>query len=112
MPPSVAWTWHSHEDRAEGIDGEVSLSWADLGVVVVVGVWGLYSLLTSSPQALAASPQAPGSPEDSEGPSLISLPSLPQGGKRGLGQPSLGLTPGTSTSLALLPFLEGCPKWN
>ncbi|XP_077006090.1 KICSTOR complex protein SZT2 isoform X2 [Tamandua tetradactyla] len=46
VPPSVAWTWHSREDRTEGIEGEV----------------------------LTTSPQAPGSPEDSEGPLLISLP--------------------------------------
>ncbi|XP_037683406.1 KICSTOR complex protein SZT2 isoform X4 [Choloepus didactylus] len=44
--PLAAWTWHSHEDRAEGIEGEV----------------------------LTASLQAPGSPEDSEVPPLISLP--------------------------------------
>lgn len=31
-PPSAAWAWHSHEDRAEGIEGEVSLSWDDLGM--------------------------------------------------------------------------------
>ncbi|XP_044093951.1 KICSTOR complex protein SZT2 isoform X2 [Neovison vison] len=45
-PPSAAWAWHSHEDRAEGIEGE----------------------------ALTASPQAPGSPEGSEGTPLLSLP--------------------------------------
>ncbi|XP_047581362.1 KICSTOR complex protein SZT2 isoform X2 [Lutra lutra] len=45
-PPSAAWAWHSHEDRAEGIEGE----------------------------ALTASPQAPGSPEGSEGAPLLSLP--------------------------------------
>ncbi|ELW62137.1 Protein SZT2 [Tupaia chinensis] len=54
-PRSAAWAWHSHEDKAEGIEGE----------------------------ALTASPQAPGSPEDSEGTPLISLPSLPQGGYDG-----------------------------
>ncbi|XP_012377406.2 KICSTOR complex protein SZT2 isoform X2 [Dasypus novemcinctus] len=45
-PPSAAWTWHSHEDRTEGFEGDV----------------------------LTTSPQAPDSPEDSEGPLLISLP--------------------------------------
>ncbi|XP_066232164.1 KICSTOR complex protein SZT2 isoform X4 [Saccopteryx leptura] len=64
VPPSAAWAWHSPEDKAEGIDGE----------------------------ALTASPQAPGSPEDSEGPSLISLPSLPQGGNQ----------PGPSRGLSLM----------
>lgn len=112
MPPSAAWAWHSHEDKAEGTEGEVSLSWADLGMAGwLAGVWGLYSILTSS-QALTVSPQAPGSPEDSEGPSLISLPSLPQGGKKRLGQQSLGPGPGTYTSLDLLPFLKRGPKWN
>ncbi|KAM5266600.1 KICSTOR complex protein SZT2 isoform 4-T4 [Hipposideros larvatus] len=62
VPPSAAWAWHSHEDRAEAIEGE----------------------------ALIASPQAPGSPEDSEGPSLVSLPSLPQGGSQPV--PSRGLS--------------------
>ncbi|KAI5139765.1 KICSTOR complex protein SZT2 isoform X1 [Manis pentadactyla] len=51
-PPSAAWAWHSHEDRAEGVEEE----------------------------ALPTSPQVPGSPEESEGPHLISVPSLPQGG--------------------------------
>lgn len=112
VPPSAAWAWHGHEDRAEAIEGEVSLSWEDLEMAgVVVDVWGLYSVVTSSLQALTASPQAPGSPEDSEGPSLISLPSLPPRGKRGLGRQGLGPRPGTCTSLALLPFLEGGPKW-
>nr|XP_019606636.1 PREDICTED: protein SZT2 isoform X3 [Rhinolophus sinicus] len=64
VPPSAAWAWHSHEDRAEAIEGE----------------------------ALTASPQAPGSPEDSEGPSLISLPSLPPGGSQ----------PGPSRGLSLM----------
>ncbi|XP_049734986.1 KICSTOR complex protein SZT2 isoform X3 [Elephas maximus indicus] len=63
-PPPTAWAWHSHEDRAEGIEGE----------------------------ALTASPQAPGSPEDSEGPPLISLSSLPQGGSQ----------PGPSRGLSLM----------
>ncbi|XP_075411097.1 KICSTOR complex protein SZT2 isoform X3 [Tenrec ecaudatus] len=53
-PPPAAWAWHSHEDRAEGVEQE----------------------------ALTASPQAPGSPEDSEGPPLGGLPSLPQGGNQ------------------------------
>ncbi|KAB1268744.1 KICSTOR complex protein SZT2 [Camelus dromedarius] len=61
-PPSAAWAWHSHEERAEGVEGE----------------------------ALTASPQAPGSPEDAEGPLLISLPSLPQGGSQP--GPSQGLS--------------------
>ncbi|XP_036088709.1 KICSTOR complex protein SZT2 isoform X2 [Rousettus aegyptiacus] len=64
VPPSAAWAWHSHEDRTEGIEGE----------------------------ALTASPQGPGSPEDSEGPSLITLPSLPQGGSH----------PGPSRGLSLM----------
>ncbi|XP_045714431.1 KICSTOR complex protein SZT2 isoform X1 [Phyllostomus hastatus] len=63
-PSSVAWAWHNHEDKAEGIEGE----------------------------ALTASPRGPGSPEDSEGPSLISLPSLPQGGSQ----------PGPSRGLSLM----------
>uniref|UniRef100_H0XD15 SZT2 subunit of KICSTOR complex n=1 Tax=Otolemur garnettii TaxID=30611 RepID=H0XD15_OTOGA len=63
-PSSAAWAWHSHEDRAEGIEGE----------------------------ALTASPQAPGSLEDSEGTTLISLPSLPQGGSQ----------PGPSQGLSLM----------
>ncbi|MBV97215.1 Protein SZT2, partial [Eschrichtius robustus] len=63
-PPSAAWAWHSQEDRAEGVEGE----------------------------ALTASPQAPGSPEDSEGPLLISLPSLPQRGSQ----------PGPSRGLSLM----------
>ncbi|KAL4831668.1 hypothetical protein H8958_014707 [Nasalis larvatus] len=54
-PSSAAWAWHSHEDRAEGIERET----------------------------LTASPQAPGSPEDCEGVPLISLPSVPQGGYDG-----------------------------
>ncbi|XP_016075639.1 PREDICTED: protein SZT2 isoform X2 [Miniopterus natalensis] len=62
VPPSAAWAWHSHEDKAEGVEGE----------------------------ALIASPQVPGSPEDSEGPSIISLPSLPQGGSQP--RPSRGLS--------------------
>ncbi|XP_054428060.1 KICSTOR complex protein SZT2 [Pteronotus mesoamericanus] len=62
VPSSAAWAWHNHEDKAEGIEGE----------------------------ALTASPQALGSPEDSEGPSLISLPSLPQGGDQP--RPSRGLS--------------------
>ncbi|EHA99268.1 hypothetical protein GW7_04346 [Heterocephalus glaber] len=57
--PSAAWAWHSHEDKAEGVEGE----------------------------ALIASPQALGSPEDSEGTPLISLP---QGGSRTL--PNWGLS--------------------
>lgn len=57
--PSAAWAWHSHEDKAEGIEGE----------------------------ALTTSPQAPGSPEDSEG-----LPSLPPGGSQ----------PGPSRGLSLM----------
>ncbi|XP_065379989.1 KICSTOR complex protein SZT2 isoform X18 [Macaca fascicularis] len=61
-PSSAAWAWHSHEDRAEGIEGET----------------------------LTASPQAPGSPEDSEGVPLISLPSVPQGGSQP--GPSRGLS--------------------
>ncbi|XP_011934510.1 PREDICTED: protein SZT2 isoform X19 [Cercocebus atys] len=61
-PSSAAWAWHSHEDRAEGIEGET----------------------------LTASPQAPGSPEDSEGVPLISLPSMPQGGSQP--GPSRGLS--------------------
>lgn len=114
MPPSAAWAWHSHEDRTEGIEGEVSLSWADLGMAGWWCVGSLNSVLTSPPQALTASPQGPGSPEDSEGPSLITLPSLPQGGKRGVEQQILELLPGpwTLTSLALLSFLEGGPKWD
>lgn len=63
-PPSAAWAWHSPEDRAEGVEGE----------------------------ALAASPQVPGSPEDSEGPLLISLPSPSQGGSQ----------PGPSQGLSLM----------
>ncbi|KAB0391156.1 hypothetical protein E2I00_016908, partial [Balaenoptera physalus] len=63
-PPSAAWAWHSQEDRVEGVEGE----------------------------ALTASPQAPGSPEDSEGPLLISLPSLPQRGSQ----------PGPSRGLSLM----------
>ncbi|KAM6217019.1 KICSTOR complex protein SZT2 [Rhynchocyon petersi] len=50
-PPPATWSWHHHEDRAEGIEEET----------------------------LAASPQAPGSPVDSEGPSIVSLP---QGGNQ------------------------------
>lgn len=110
MPPPVAWAWHSHEDKADDNEGEVSVSWADVGMAgVVVAMWGLDSVLTSSPQALTAN-QAPGSPEDSEVPSLISLPSLPQGGKKRLGQ--LSLRPGRRrcTSLDLFPFLEGGPR--
>ncbi|XP_053431840.1 KICSTOR complex protein SZT2 isoform X3 [Nycticebus coucang] len=61
-PSSAAWAWQSHEDRAEGIEGE----------------------------ALTASPQASGSLEDSEGTNLISLPSLPQGGSQP--GPSRGLS--------------------
>ncbi|EAX07098.1 hCG2036582, isoform CRA_d [Homo sapiens] len=61
-PSSAAWAWHSHEDRAEGIEGET----------------------------LTASPQAPGSPEDSEGVPLISLPRVPQGGSQP--GPSRGLS--------------------
>uniref|UniRef100_A0A8C6RFW5 SZT2 subunit of KICSTOR complex n=1 Tax=Nannospalax galili TaxID=1026970 RepID=A0A8C6RFW5_NANGA len=64
VPPSAAWTWHSHEDRAEGVEGEVP----------------------------TASPQAPGSLEDSEGTPLISLPSLTQGGSH----------PGPSQGLSLM----------
>ncbi|XP_040830269.1 KICSTOR complex protein SZT2 [Ochotona curzoniae] len=45
-PPSAAWAWHSHEDRAEGIEGE----------------------------ALPASPHIPGSPEDPEGTPVRSPP--------------------------------------
>lgn len=45
--PSAAWAWHSHEDKAEGVEAEVSLFWDDLGMEgVEVGVWGLYSVLT------------------------------------------------------------------
>lgn len=40
MPPSVAWAWHSHEDKADNNEGEVSLSWADLGMAGVVVVCG------------------------------------------------------------------------
>ncbi|KFO37760.1 Protein SZT2 [Fukomys damarensis] len=58
-PPSAAWAWHSHEDKAEGVEGE----------------------------ALIASPQALGSPADSEGTPLISLP---QGGSQAL--PNWGLS--------------------
>ncbi|XP_017201875.2 KICSTOR complex protein SZT2 isoform X6 [Oryctolagus cuniculus] len=61
-PPSATWAWHSHEDRAEGVEGE----------------------------ALTASPQAPGSPDDPEGTPLMSLPSLPQGGSHP--EPSRGLS--------------------
>ncbi|XP_037356879.1 KICSTOR complex protein SZT2 isoform X2 [Talpa occidentalis] len=60
-PPSAAWAWHSHDDRAEGVKGE----------------------------ALTASPPAPGSPEDSEGPPLISLPQR-------------GSQPGPSRGLSLM----------
>nr|XP_045004873.1 KICSTOR complex protein SZT2 isoform X1 [Jaculus jaculus] len=59
-PPSAAWVWHSHEDRAEGIEEE------------------------------AVSPQAPGSPEGSEGTPLIGLTSLSQGGSQP--GPSRGLS--------------------
>ncbi|KAM6172949.1 KICSTOR complex protein SZT2 isoform 3-T3 [Erethizon dorsatum] len=58
-PPSAAWAWHSHEDKAEGVEGE----------------------------ALIASPQALGSPEDSESTPVISLP---QGGSQP--PPSWGLS--------------------
>ena len=38
---SPAWAWRSQEDRAEGLEGEVSLAWADLRKDrVVVEVWG------------------------------------------------------------------------
>uniref|UniRef100_A0A8I3X6X9 SZT2 subunit of KICSTOR complex n=1 Tax=Callithrix jacchus TaxID=9483 RepID=A0A8I3X6X9_CALJA len=63
-PSSAAWAWHSPEDKAEGIEGET----------------------------LTVSPQAPGSPEDSENAPLISLPSLPQGGSQ----------PGPSRGLSLM----------
>ncbi|XP_052033126.1 KICSTOR complex protein SZT2 isoform X1 [Apodemus sylvaticus] len=63
-PPSAAWAWHNHEDRAEDAEGEV----------------------------LTASPQVPGSLEDSEGTPLISLPSLSQGGSQ----------PGPSRGLSLM----------
>ncbi|XP_025788410.1 KICSTOR complex protein SZT2 [Puma concolor] len=59
--PSAAWAWHSHEDKAEGIEAE----------------------------ALTASPQAPGSPEGSDGTPLLSLP---QGGRQ----------PGPSRGLSLM----------
>lgn len=36
VPSSVAWAWHNHEDKAEGTEGEVSLSGADLGMAGVV----------------------------------------------------------------------------
>lgn len=36
VPSSVAWAWHNHEDKAEDIEGEVSLFWADLGMAGVV----------------------------------------------------------------------------
>ncbi|GAB1288821.1 KICSTOR complex protein SZT2 [Apodemus speciosus] len=62
--PSAAWAWHNHEDRAEDAEGEV----------------------------LTASPQVPGSLEDSEGTPLISLPSLSQGGSQ----------PGPSRGLSLM----------
>ncbi|XP_028748995.1 KICSTOR complex protein SZT2 isoform X1 [Peromyscus leucopus] len=63
-PPSAAWAWQSHEERAEEAEGEV----------------------------LIASPQVPGSLEDSEGTPLISLPSLSQGGSQ----------PGPSRGLSLM----------
>ncbi|XP_008263627.3 KICSTOR complex protein SZT2 isoform X3 [Oryctolagus cuniculus] len=44
----------------------------------------------ASSQALTASPQAPGSPDDPEGTPLMSLPSLPQGGSHP--EPSRGLS--------------------
>ncbi|XP_060477195.1 KICSTOR complex protein SZT2 isoform X3 [Panthera onca] len=59
--PSAAWAWHSHEDKAEGVEAE----------------------------ALTASPQAPGSPEGSDGTPLLSLP---QGGRQ----------PGPSRGLSLM----------
>ncbi|XP_063092399.1 KICSTOR complex protein SZT2 isoform X2 [Cavia porcellus] len=58
-PPSATWAWHSHEDKTEGVEGE----------------------------ALIANPQALGSPEDSEG---TPLNSLPQGGSQP--PPSWGLS--------------------
>ncbi|XP_029802993.1 KICSTOR complex protein SZT2 isoform X7 [Suricata suricatta] len=54
--PSAAWAWHSHEDRAEGVEGE----------------------------ALTTSPQAPGSPEGSESTPLLSLPGRQPGPSQGL----------------------------
>ena len=59
-PPSTAWSWHSHEDRAEGIEGEVSLSRDALGMEgVEVGVWSLYSLLTFFPSGPDSQPPSP-----------------------------------------------------
>ncbi|XP_060062042.1 KICSTOR complex protein SZT2 isoform X2 [Erinaceus europaeus] len=63
--PPTAWAWHSPEGRTEEVEGE----------------------------ALTASPLIPGSPEHFEVPSLISLPSLPQGG---------GNQPGPSRGLSLM----------
>lgn len=48
----------------------------------MVEVWGCAPACPPDPQALTTSPQAPGSPEDPQSPLLISLPNLPQGGKR------------------------------
>ncbi|VTJ60892.1 Hypothetical predicted protein [Marmota monax] len=62
--PAVTWAWHSNEDRTEGIQRE----------------------------PLITSPQAPGSPEDSEGTPLIILPNLPQAGSQ----------PGPSRGLSLI----------